>query len=428
MNTSRQLCHAGGFNLHKFTCNNKAVLEQIPEEARAKEIQDIDLRFEPLPIERTLGVEWCLESDTFRFVINLNDRPITRRSILSCISSLYDPLGLIAPFLLEGKRLLQITCKEGKDWDDPVSDTVKTQWETWKDDLLKLSSLEVPRCYKAPELGSVTDVQLHHFSDASQDGYGQCSYLRMTDKDYKIVTSLVMAKARVAPLKAIMIPRLELAAAVTSVKISELLNRELTYNDIKNVYWTDSRVVLGYIANESKRFHVYVANRVQQIQDRSSVHDWHHVQMKENPADLASRGASARELLNSRLWWKGPEFLSNHNLTLSVEQPSLSSDDPELRKTTMVHSATTAKLAHADLTVRLEYFSNWYRARRAVANCRRYLARLRDKCFNVGQPAGNGPLSVDELCRAERVILQAIQQKDMLSCCRLLKDSAYVPH
>ncbi len=136
MNTSRQLCHAGGFNLHKFTCNNKAVLEQIPEEARAKEIQDIDLRFDPLPIERTLGVEWCLESDTFRFVINLNDRPITCRSILSCISFLYDPLGLIAPFLLEGKQLLQIMCKEGKDWDDPVSDTVKTQWETWKDDLL----------------------------------------------------------------------------------------------------------------------------------------------------------------------------------------------------------------------------------------------------------------------------------------------------
>ncbi len=98
----------------------------------------------------------------------------------------------------------------------------------------------------------MTDVQLHHFSDAPQDGYGQCSYLRMTDKDYKVVTSLVMAKARVAPLKAITIPRLELAAAVTSVKISELLSRELTYSDIKNVYWTDSRVVLGYIANESK--------------------------------------------------------------------------------------------------------------------------------------------------------------------------------
>ncbi len=91
-----------------------------------------------------------------------------------------------------------------------------------------LSSLEVPRCHKPPELGSATDVQLHNFSDVSQDGYGQCSYLRMTDKDYKVVKLLVMAKARIAPLKAITISRLGLAVAVKLVKINELLNRELT--------------------------------------------------------------------------------------------------------------------------------------------------------------------------------------------------------
>ncbi len=130
----------------------------------------------------------------------------------------------------------------------------------------------------------------------------------------------------------------------------------------------------------------------QTVHGRLSVYDLHHVQTKENLADLTSTGASARELLNNRLWWRGPEFLSNHNLTLRVEQPSLPSDDPELRTSTMVHSATTTKLTHADLTGRLEYFSNWYRAHRVVANCRRCLARLREKFFNVGQPTANGPV------------------------------------
>ena len=126
-----QLCRSGGFHLHKFTSNEREVIESIPEEDQAKNIKNLDLNTDALPPERVLGVEWCMESDTFQFQISLKDRPMTRRGILSSVSSIYDPLGFAAPFLLRGKRILQLLCKEAIDWDDPIPETMQAQWQRW---------------------------------------------------------------------------------------------------------------------------------------------------------------------------------------------------------------------------------------------------------------------------------------------------------
>ena len=116
----KEMCKRGGFNLHKFTSNNKEVIQQIPEQDRAEEIKNLDFDREPLPMERALGVQWCIESDTFKFNISLKDRPCTRRGILSTVSSIFDPLGFVAPVLLEGKAILQELCRNNLGWDDPV--------------------------------------------------------------------------------------------------------------------------------------------------------------------------------------------------------------------------------------------------------------------------------------------------------------------
>ena len=118
-----------------------------------------------------------------------------------------------------------------------------------------------------------------------------------------------MGKARVTPLKPVTIPRLELTVAVVSVKVSEKLRKELEYEEMVEHFWTDSKVVLGYITNEVRRFHVFVANRVQQIQERTTQEQWHYVDTKSNPADDASRGIRMQELVNGSRWINGPEFL-----------------------------------------------------------------------------------------------------------------------
>ncbi|XP_078355245.1 uncharacterized protein LOC144639837 [Oculina patagonica] len=132
----RQACAKGGFRLTKFICNRRSVLESIPDEKRFKEVKTLDLSYDELPIERALGVQWCVESDTFRFRITIKDKPLTRRGILSIVSSIYDPLGFAAPFALNAKKLLQDLIKEEKlGWDDKLPEPHRIRWEKWRSEL-----------------------------------------------------------------------------------------------------------------------------------------------------------------------------------------------------------------------------------------------------------------------------------------------------
>ena len=177
------------------------VLNSITPSERAKDVQNVDVFSEELPIERTLGVQWCVESDTFQFRVHFNDKPLTRRGIMSSVSSIFDPLGLVAPVLLMGKRILQTLCRDGYAWDDPVPEEIQAEWEKWRSDIHQLAALKIPRCYKPENFDTIKSTELHHFSDASTEGYGQCSYLRLTDEAGSVHTTLVMGKSRVTPSK-----------------------------------------------------------------------------------------------------------------------------------------------------------------------------------------------------------------------------------
>ena len=109
---TKKMCKRGGFRLYKFTSNSKEVISSVPLEDRAEEIKNIDLDQDVLPIEGALGIQWCIENDCFNFRITLKDKPCTKRGMLSTVSSIFDPLGFVAPVLLEGKKMLQELCKE----------------------------------------------------------------------------------------------------------------------------------------------------------------------------------------------------------------------------------------------------------------------------------------------------------------------------
>ncbi|XP_038063112.1 uncharacterized protein LOC119733815 [Patiria miniata] len=257
---TKDLCNRGGLRLHKFISNSLEVISAVAPGDRAKGIKDLDLRSDSIPVERAL-----------------KDQPLTRRGVLSTVCSVYDPLGLVAPVILVGKQILQSLCKDQVDWDDPLPDPLRSRWEQWRSSLIHLQSLKVPRCFRPEEFGELTSIEDHHFSDASNNGYAQCSYLRLRNGEGRVHCVLVMGKCRVCPLKAVTIPRLELNAAVVSVRVSALVQRELDYQDYSEVFWTDSQVVLGYIAIDACRFHVFVANRVQIIRDHTEPSQWRHV-------------------------------------------------------------------------------------------------------------------------------------------------------
>ena len=420
------MCKRGGFKLHKFMSTHREVLEDIPSTHHAKDLQKLNLRRDKLPVSRTLGIEWCVEEDEFQFQVEVKDHPVTRRAILSTVSSIFDPLGLVCPVLLGGRKILQQLCRDGCSWDDPISDDLEREWNQWTEELPKLSQIHIPRCYKAKDAGKDKEVELHHFSDASMTAYGQCSYLRIKDIDGNITTSLVMAKSRVAPTKTVTVPRLELMAATLSVKVAEFLDEELDYCDIKHFFWTDSQIVLGYISNEARRFHVFVANRVQRIRDFSSPEQWYHVSTTHNPADLASRGMSATEMIDKGLWWKGPDFLQDEEIQpeeIPIDTELLS--DPEVKKTRVLSTKALLQ-TEKSLDDRLKYFSSWQRARRAIAVCLRFKRQLLERKTKKTEPQNEKkeyqPVDVTEMKVAETVIIKAAQEAEFNKEIKMLQD------
>ena len=127
----------------------------------------------------------------------------------------------------------------------------------WRRELLYLEELKIPRYFIPNGFGEPNSIELHHFSDTSVDGYGQYLYLRLVNKSNQVHCSFAMEKSRVTPLKNVTVPRLDLTAAVVSTKVSSVLQHELYYKKVTEVFWTDGQVVLGYIRNDTRCFHVF---------------------------------------------------------------------------------------------------------------------------------------------------------------------------
>ena len=425
----RAACATGGFKLTKWVSNSRYVLASIPEEDRAlKEIADVNLEKSELPLERPLGVQWKVASDTFGFNLSLKQQPYTRRGILSVANSVFDPLGFLAPMVLPAKRIMQELCRGSYGWDSEIPPSAAKRWETWIGGLSQLTTHNIRRCCRPQDFREVSDAQLHHFCDASEVGYGTASYLRLTNTRGLIHIAFVMGKGRVAPLKPITIPRLELAAAVLAVRINRMLEKELEYSLQPPVYWTDSTTVMKYIFSDTIRFQTYVANRVSTIRDLSEKSQWRYVSSVLNPADDASRGLTAETFLKSEQWLHGPAFLKQPEKTwpkYPENSISLAADDPEIKKTVAVFG-TAATETRDPVTEFIQHFSSWDRLKRATARLLQFrdllmhLSRKRKAAALAHQQSevpGKDPkvqtqehLSVENLARAEETLLRCVQQ------------------
>jgi hypothetical protein len=216
---------------------------------------------------------------------------------------------MVSLFILPGRKVFQKVTHEGGSWKDELSPVHRAEWEKWRLELCALKDVKVRRCFKPPNFEVVT-AELHSFSDASDYGYGQASYLRQVSVTDEISVSLVMAKSRVVPLKPpTSVPRMELAAAWTSAETATSVADELGIDGLVLYFWVDNMIVLGYIRNDKKRFRTYVAKRSKKIRNITEKAAWGHVSTDLNPADDASRGLSVSEERKVFRWFNGPDIL-----------------------------------------------------------------------------------------------------------------------
>ena len=385
-----------GFELTKFVANSERTLAQLPPEKLSPSIQDLDIEAEEA-IDRTLGLRWLISEDAYTFKVKLQDRPNTRRGVLSIASSIYDPLGFVAPATLLPKRLLQMF--EGG-WDDSLPDALNNKWEAWKKELSGLENIRIPRCYLQHHN---SPFDLHVFSDASELAYGAVVYLRTHSPDPE--TAFILGKSRVAPKKSVSIPRLELNAAAMACKLAALVQKELRKKPAEVVYWTDSMAVLRFIRNTTSRFKVFVANRLAVIHEHTQPSQWKYVSTAENPADLASRGISPQDSNKLSTWLRGPSFLSSDPII--APQPDVKPQEQEPEEQTEQRK-TVALVLHGQSASNqlIERWSSYEKLLRCTAYLKRLpacLSQLKTKKRDVFR------LTAAELSTAERALIRNVQ-------------------
>lgn len=381
----RELCSllsSGGFTLSKWASNEPNLLlpsEEIVDQV-AIQIDDVT---------KILGLLWNASSDSFSYSVKTpHSNLVTKRHILSSISRIFDPLGLLAPVIFSAKSLMQEVWRAKTDWDEQLPSCLEESWKELIADWELLSTIFVPRHITQPNATN----RLVGFCDASLKGYGAAAYLHSESLDGKIKVSLIKAKTKVAPLKFTTIPRLELCAAVLLSKLISSLPHSLAFHV---TCFSDSQVVLSWLHTPVHDLKVFEANRVSQILDVVPAHRWHHVSSEDNPADLASRGCSPKILKDSKLWWSGPFWLRAPASDWSDVKP----DFPG----TSLHSASSQRDEIQDETI-LSRFSSFPVMIRTIARIIRLVRR------DPASTKVSSTISAEEFEEAELRCIMLIQR------------------
>lgn len=333
------LLASGGFHLRKWASNNREIIKHLPENLLdERTIFEIDSNS---AVIKTLGLKWNVSNDVFLFTIpSWNEETIiTKRSVLSDIARLFDPLGLVGPIIVQAKLFLQVLWRNQITWDKPLASDLQTRWLNFRDKLAMLKNINIPRWLLTDR--QATNLQLHCFCDASEKAYGAAIYLRSTNPDGSVTTNLIIAKSKVAPLadsrnqRRVCLPRLELSGALLLAHLYEKVSSALQLQ-VETVFWSDSTIVLHWLAANPSRWKTFIANRVSEIQHITQGREWKHVPGKQNPADIISRGMDADQLNTSTLWWHGPEWLAKSKKdwphTHPIDPDNFNTADLEERK------------------------------------------------------------------------------------------------
>ncbi|XP_076660479.1 uncharacterized protein LOC143363835 [Halictus rubicundus] len=375
------------FQLHKWTTNAPHLLRDISPHDRGTGLEKI-LQFDETV--KVLGVAWSPDADAFRFRVTLPHHSAgTKRAILSTIARLFDPLGWVTPTTVYAKILMQQLWLKKCSWDAPLPSTFLDRWTIYNAELPALKSLAIPRW--THQTLDIASCELHGFADASTVAYAAVVYLRVVTSSGHIVVSLLAAKSKVAPVKPLTVPRLELSAALLLARLIVFVRQALhdLPNEIPCYCWTDSTITLCWLRQPASRWKTFVANRVAQI--ASSLPDamWRHVPSEENPADCASRGLLPSQLLHHDLWWKGPQWMQ-----LSTDQwpPNIPVASPDARAEERPTLSFNLVLPSTPWELR-DRFSSWPKLLRVTAYNATFFLRRFSLFVNIVRSTKRAPCS-----------------------------------
>ena len=309
----------GKFNLTKWCSNSREFSEQMQDDL-CKPVEEL---FSKGFHQRVLGVYWSLDEDKIMFKAkdrrNLDRKTWTQRKFLSFVSSFYDPLGIISPFLIRAKILLQELWKHGREWDKAISGDNGKAIKDWVQETEQIGTVGVNRLVGGTTLGDT--MELHVFCDASLEATAAVAYIKTT-RNQETTTRFLMGKTRVAPLRQTTIPKLELQAALYAARLKKTIEDEMDFKFDKIFLWSYSTTVLSWIKNFKLKHKMYIGNRIAEIRDLTNTNQWNYVNTKDNPADQGTRGLTATEMTEKSLWLQGPQFLlsSSDNTTTDEKQ------------------------------------------------------------------------------------------------------------
>lgn len=458
-NTAIKLVHditsihaSGGFEIRGWSSNSKPVLDSIPAEALAQSA--VQFKHGAMNTsERTLGLIWHPADDSFGFQISLakipsdildGSTPPTKAKMLSIIMSVYDIHGFLSPFVIKSKIIFQDVHRSKVDWKCRIHSSEHTKWMLWLDELKLLKSLRIPRWYHNADswtqcypvsIGidssaeSIVDRQLHIFCDASIKAYAAVVYWRFTRIDGNVLICFAASKSRVTPLRPVSVPRLELQGALTASRLADSLQREhKNMKRDKRYFWTDSQTVLQWIRSDPRSYKPYVAHRLGEIDELTSVSEWRYVPTRMNVADLATKDETP-PLTYDSVWFRGPQFLRQPEDTWPKDCVPNKKPLPEVVCEERSLNMMVTKAIEYSLPNENNY-SSWLRLVRVTARILMFVRR----CRRI-----ESSLNVELMNEAELLLLQKSQHdsfeqdielvkqnKPLLSTSRLLTLTPYL--
>ncbi|XP_058827235.1 uncharacterized protein LOC131687200 [Topomyia yanbarensis] len=416
----RRIHAQGGFEIRNWLSNSVPVLQELKQ----RPTEEKDLNFsEELTTEKILGLWWNTSTDRLTFKVNWSrydaslmdgSRVPTKRELLSILMSIFDPIGLVAHFLAYLKVLLQDVWRSGVSWDEPIKQSEFKKWNWWRQALPGVETVSVSRCYRQlTSANSQTKVQLHTFVDASETSFAAVVYLRFEENNY-VECVLVGAKTRVAPLKYVSIPRLELQAAVIGARLATSIENALSIKIHQRYFWSDSRDVLCWLASDHRRYSQFVACRVSEILEITEPTDWNWIPTKDNVADEGTKWERPPNFSISSRWFSAPCFIKEPAELWVQQRVTVETTNEELRASVLIHNVF-------EPVIIMENFSKWGRLVRFTA-CVLHFPR-NAKLKQAELPRNSGPYLKTELIAAETILFKLTQYSAYADEIELVKEA-----